>query len=185
MRIISGKYGGNRLKGPKGDKIRPTSDRVKEAIYSFLSTRFDFNAISVLDLFSGSGSLGIESLSRGAASLTLVEKSREGIRIIKQNLDKLNQNYNLFQGDVFRFIEHATQQNNSFNLILCDPPYDFHFHDKLLHKIANSLLLKPDGWLVYEHSSRLSLFPIDQLLIISQKKMGDTAVTFLKREKLN
>src|SRR3712207_4689268 len=102
MRVIAGRWGGRRLQAPPGDATRPTSDRVREALFSVLGTRVD--GAHVLDLFAGSGALGIEALSRGAAAATFVDSAPAAIRALKANLDALGADAEVRRADVRRFL---------------------------------------------------------------------------------
>ena len=132
MRIIAGKYGGRKLTAFKANHIRPTTDRVKEAIFNQL--QFDIEEANVLDLFSGTGSLTFEALSRGANSVTAVELNSKSIGIIKKNksLLEVGDELNLIQSDVLKFIKRNDQ---SFDIVLVDPP----FTKKMAHDVMLAL----------------------------------------------
>ena len=120
MRIIAGVWGGRRLRPLKGRHVRPTTDRVREAWMSALGSRLE--GASVLDLFAGSGALGLEALSRGAASVVAVEKARSAALVIEANANLLEagSEHTLIHGDVFRFLGDVP---DVFDLALADPPY--------------------------------------------------------------
>src|ERR671914_498164 len=121
MRVIAGRYGGRRLQAPSGEATRPTSDRVREALFSVLGDRLE--GARVLDLYAGTGALGIEALSRGAAEATFVDRSAEATRTITANLDKthLTDSARVVRGDVVRFLRGP---GDPVDLVFLDPPYD-------------------------------------------------------------
>lgn len=130
MRIIAGKYGGRRLVSFKASHIRPTTDRVKEAIFNQL--QFEIDGARVLDLFSGTGSLALEALSRGAEKVTAVEMSSKSVAIIKQNKKALSvgDELEIVTTDVLKYLKNATA---SFDIVLVDPPFTKKMaHDTML-----------------------------------------------------
>jgi 16S rRNA (guanine966-N2)-methyltransferase len=118
MRVVAGEYGGRRLAAPPARGTRPTADRVREALFSMLG---DVSGLRVLDLFAGSGALGIEALSRGAASVTFVESDARAAAVIRQNLDALGAEGEVKRRDAMVFL---AAQRGTFDLVLADPPYD-------------------------------------------------------------
>jgi 16S rRNA (guanine966-N2)-methyltransferase len=147
MRIVAGEHRGARIFAPKGTDTRPTSDRVREAAFNLIGP---VDGASVLDLFAGSGAMGLEALSRGAASAVFVENDREAVRTIERNLEKLRvKGARTVQRDVLQALgtDRAT-----YDLILCDPPYGYAEHDRLAPYLAR--VLAPEGLLVYETGSR-------------------------------
>src|SRR2546421_7391552 len=118
MRIIAGTHRGHRIAAPKGRDTRPTSDRVRENAFNLIGPVDDAD---VLDLFAGSGAMGLEALSRGAASATFVESDREACRTINANLDKLKLKATVLCQDAVRAV---AQERRAYDLVLCDPPYD-------------------------------------------------------------
>ncbi len=121
MRVIAGRWGGRRLQAPPGDATRPTSDRVREALFSVLGDRVD--GARVLDLFAGSGALGIEALSRGAASATFVDSAPAAIRSLTANLSALGADAEVRRADVRRFLGAASATGRHYDLVFLDPPY--------------------------------------------------------------
>jgi 16S rRNA (guanine966-N2)-methyltransferase len=147
MRIIAGSRKGARIFAPRGSDTRPTGDRVREAAFNLIGPVDD---ASVLDLFAGSGAMGLEALSRGAASAVFVESDREACRVIERNLDKLGlTGATVVCRDAFRALATST---GSYDLVLCDPPYGFADHERLASYLVDALA--PDGLLVYETSAR-------------------------------
>ena len=180
MRVIAGSAGGIRLAVPKRG-VRPTMDRVKAAIFSSLGDAVV--GARVLDLFAGSGALGIEALSRGASSVVFVEKDRESVDIIAANLTRTQLKGRVRQRDVFDFIRH-TSGVELFDIIFADPPYEKtdageHFTEKLLIGESLSQLLERDGIFVLEKRPAEALPEIDPWRVIRQKTYGATEVLFL------
>jgi 16S rRNA (guanine966-N2)-methyltransferase len=173
IRVCGGIYKSRRLECPvKG--VRPTTDKVKEAIFSTLSA--DIPGAYVLDLFAGSGSLGIEALSRGARQVTFVDKSAVCIRCIEKNLSTLGVRTDaaLIKSDVSSFVQHFS---GGFDLIFMDPPYNKGLASKSAPHVYN--LLKIGGILTIEHSP-------DEVIDISPWKTrtyGDTMITYILRSE--
>ncbi len=121
MRVISGAFGGRRLQVPRGDDTRPTSERVREALFSILGT--EVAGARVLDLFAGSGALGIEALSRGAASATFVDSAEAAVRCIRANLSVLSAPGEVSRSDVAAYLRTASGRGRHYDLVFLDPPY--------------------------------------------------------------
>jgi 16S rRNA (guanine966-N2)-methyltransferase len=145
VRIIAGSHRGHRIAAPKGRDTRPTSDRVRENAFNLIGPVDD---AEVLDLFAGSGAMGLEALSRGAGRATFVESDRDAARVITANLDKLGLHGTVLQQDVVRALQG---ERLHYDLVLCDPPYDY---DRTRLAPHLSKLLTADGLLVWETSSR-------------------------------
>jgi 16S rRNA (guanine966-N2)-methyltransferase len=147
VRIIAGEHRGARIFAPRGDATRPTSDRVREAAFNLIGP---VDGASVLDLFAGSGAMGLEALSRGAASAVFVESDRDACRTIQRNVEKLRvTGATVVQRDALQAL--ATDRR-TFDLILCDPPYGYSDLDRLSGYLVRALV--PDGLLVYETGAR-------------------------------
>ncbi len=152
MRIVSGKYKGRHFKPPKDFKARPTTDFAKENLFNILANYIDFQDKNVLDLFAGTGSIGIEFISRGASRVTSVENNYKHFQFLKKITQKLDiDNIRIIKKDVFRFLEHS---NEKFDLIFADPPYQLEGIDKLPDLIFNNNLIEEKGILIIEHSSQ-------------------------------
>jgi 16S rRNA (guanine966-N2)-methyltransferase len=180
MRVIAGTAGRLPLFVPKKG-VRPTMDRVKAAIFSSLGE--SVIGANVLDLFAGSGALGIEALSRGAASAVFVDEDRQAIAAIEKNLAKTNLIGRIRQEDVFSFLRRASGKEE-FQIIFADPPYDpmksgERFTDKLLANEALPQLLDAGGVFVLEKRPEEGLTEIQSWRVIRQKIYGMTEVLFL------
>ncbi len=180
MRVIAGSAGGLRLAAPKRG-VRPTMDRVKAAIFSSLGDTVI--GARVLDLFAGSGALGIEALSRGAASVLFVEGDRQSIAAIKENLAKVNLTGRIRQENVFDFLRRSAGMEN-FQIIFADPPYEQtksgeRYTEKLLSNEVLPQLLDSDGVFVLEKRPN-ELIPATNLWdVVRARKYGATEVLFL------
>ena len=180
MRIIAGLYKGRRLKSFKGNKIRPTTDRVREAIFSILAERLASSVVA--DFFGGTGALGIEALSRGAVHATFVDKDFDALSLIKANLELIDSlsGSSVIKGDVFRICEKLGREGKSFDIIFADPPYRTEFHEALVLLILQNRLLAANGVIVYETSPKFEFKEISDLFTeIKVKSYGDTKVWFL------
>jgi 16S rRNA (guanine966-N2)-methyltransferase len=169
MRVIAGQYGGRRLQAPPGDATRPTSDRVREALFSVLAARVD--GARVLDLFAGSGALGIEALSRGAGSAVFVERDAKAVAAIERNLAAVGVEETVVRQDVERFLARA---DGAFDLVFCDPPYDS--AARLAGPLAEHLpaLCAEDARIVTESDKRNPLVLPFPLLV--ERAYGDTRI---------
>jgi 16S rRNA (guanine966-N2)-methyltransferase len=184
MRIISGIAKGRRLAAPKSQAVRPTSDRVKESIFNILGG--EVKGKVVLDLFAGTGNLGIEALSRGARRALFVEKGRQALRLIQKNLSQLGmeQRSEILPRDVSRAIGVLKQRGEPFDLILMDPPYEKGLIQKTLLELYSHPIYHKDSILVVEHDRRE---PIPEVVegwtLFRQRKIGNTLISFLSPSK--
>jgi len=176
VRVISGYARGRRIIAPKGSKIRPTSDRVKEAIFNTISplvVQSDF-----LDLFAGTGNIGIEALSRGANSCTFVDKSPQAIKYIKNNLTNIGfeDRSTIIFGDSRKIITKLTQ---TYDIIFLDPPYGYDLVIPIMKKLK--LLLKEEGIIVVETENKIELpSHCDTFRLLKASRYGDTQVGYYK-----
>lgn len=153
MRIISGTLGGRRINPPANmPNTRPTTDIAKEGLFNILQNRMSFDGIAALDLFGGTGSISYELASRGAASLTIVERDKMMYDFIKKNIDVLKiENCQVLMMDVFQYIATCT---TGFNFIFAGPPYALQTIDALPKQVMDKQLLLPNGFFVLEHTPR-------------------------------
>ncbi len=177
LRIISGKYRSRKLKEVKSDKTRPTTDKNKESLFNSLGQYFNLG--QMLDLFSGSGSLGIEALSRGMGKVVFVEMGKDAYRIIKDNLSSLgiqSKSYELHKTDVFQYLQST---NSSFALIIADPPYALGRYGELMAIISSRQLLNDNGIIVME-SDKSEILPeaSGNIVKYKEKVLGNTKFTF-------
>jgi len=172
MRVIAGTHRGRRIAAPKGDSTRPTSDRVRENAFNLIGPVDDAD---VLDLFAGSGAMGIEALSRGASTAMFVELDRHACLVINANLDSLDFRGTVLQQDALRTV---TSERRTYDLILCDPPYGYD-HAKVTPHLAR--LLSGDGVLVYESSGREDPPEIPGLEQRTSRKYGSARLTLFDK----
>jgi len=179
MRVIAGTLGGRRLKAPPGRGTRPTSDRVREALFSMLA---DVEGARVLDLFAGSGALGIEALSRGAASAVFVERDARAAAVLRENLAALelgSQRAELRRGEALAALRTARKRGEHYDLVLIDPPYAdaAGLGEKLPALLAP--LLGPGARVVTESDRRAPLGL--GLPVATERRYGDTSITISVR----
>ncbi len=177
MRIISGIAKGHKLNSFKGSDIRPTSDRARESLFNILGQKL--NGSSFLDLFAGSGAVGIEALSRNAENVIFIENSAASIVLIKKNLEKcgfLKRQIKIIKKDVLLYLKSCRRQ---FDIIFIDPPYQTDLAEKSLHCLSKKNLLKPDGIIVLEHYYKKEMKDeIRGLQCVKTKKVGDAVFSF-------
>ena len=180
MRIISGRFKGHRLCSFSADFIRPMTDRVKTSVFDTLySASMDPAGKRVLDLFSGTGSLALEALSRGAKQVHLVDSNKKAIQIIKKNCQKLKifSGVDVYQKDVFRFL--SIYKGEKFELIFADPPFKHKWGKKILESFISSSVVGDGTILVLEVSSQEDLPEKNDLYhLVTKKKFGDKKVLF-------
>lgn len=154
MRIIAGDFKGRRLESPENNDIRPTTDKVKEALFSIISAHV-YDGVFV-DLFSGTGNLGLEALSRGAAKCYFGDNSRQSIGIIKRNIEycKAKDRAVVYAGDYLNTLDKI---NDKVDVFILDPPYEAGYYEKCFEKIRELDLLDEDGIIVAEHRFNLDL----------------------------
>jgi 16S rRNA (guanine966-N2)-methyltransferase len=172
MRVIAGQWGGRRLQAPAGAATRPTSDRVREALFSILGERVA--DARVLDLFAGSGALGIEALSRGAAEATFVDSSPAAVRAVRANLEALGAEAEVRRADAPVFLRGASGAGRHYDLVFLDPPY--RLAERLGRELSEALtaVLAPGGLAVSE-SDRRSVLDLD-LTPTDERRYGDTVI---------
>ncbi|MHB1419006.1 MAG: 16S rRNA (guanine(966)-N(2))-methyltransferase RsmD [Bacillota bacterium] len=179
MRVISGMAKGRRLAAPKGLNTRPTSDRVKEAVFNVLGERvIDSN---VLDLFAGTGSMGIEALSRGASHAAFVENSRVAWQVLQDNLEqtRLSGKASVYRQDVMIALTRLQALENKYDLIFVDPPYQRGWELPVLESLWQGLLVAPAGLVILESSSREEPpQAIGGLAALKCHIYGDTLITY-------
>lgn len=175
MRVVGGERKGHTLRAPKGMDTRPTSDKVREALFSILAGRFE--AEPVLDLYAGTGALGIEALSRGASQAVFVEQRREACRIIHQNLrsTRLEERGTVLCLPVARALARL---DNPFGLVLLDPPYALAGLHDILMVVGGARVLQDQTVVVFEHTPRFAVHERYARLVLERQRVyGDTAVS--------
>lgn len=180
MRIIGGLAKGRKLKAPKTFLVRPVSDKVKEAIFNILGP---LDNDVVLDLFAGSGSVGLEALSRGAGFALFIDSLALSSACIRGNIELcgFSDKARIMKGVLPSILNRLKKNNAPFDLVFIDPPYDKNLINKNLEALANNKLVDARSRIVIEHSPREKPF-CDGMLIVDQRQYGQTFVSFLKYE---
>jgi 16S rRNA (guanine966-N2)-methyltransferase len=184
MRITGGTLRSRAIRAPRGASTRPTSDRVRESLFGILESAGRVSGACVLDLYAGTGALGLEALSRGASRATLVESSREALAAARGNVASLGMQdrARVLAADVRDAIRRG-MGDGPFDLVLADPPWalvDSGEAVRLLEDLARSSLLSEDALVVLEHSARTPSPEIEGLVNDQSRRYGDTALTFYK-----
>ncbi|CAA0231790.1 putative methyltransferase [Tenacibaculum maritimum] len=179
MRIISGKYKGRRLTAPKNLPVRPTTDMAKESLFNILNNLYYFDAISVMDLFSGTGNISFEFASRGSKEIYAVDQHFACIKFIQSIAENLNFDIHTYKSDVYKFLEKTPLKTD---VIFADPPYDFEKEEflKIVNTVFERNLLNDDGLLIVEHSkyTDLSSHPKHSY----DKRYGGNVFSFFEKE---
>lgn len=168
MRVVSGTLGGRQLRGPEGKDARPTMDKVRAAIFNSLASMDVVDQATVVDLFAGTGAFGIEALSRGAKAVDMVEKSNKNAALIRENLEAMKVQAQVYVQDVLTFV----QRDHAYDIAFVDPPYAFEDWNTLLGFLRADLVVC---------ESNRPVEPDDQWTVIRQKRYGGTHVTMLQK----
>lgn len=178
MRVIAGNVKGRKLKAPEGAATRPTSENVKEAVFNII--QFQVENKSFLDLFAGSGQIGIEALSRGASEAVFVEDNKKAADVIKANIEKCGFRAELFRESAFRFL----LRRRSFDIIYLDPPFQTDFLEKSIEIIGNLDILNENGIIICESPQNMNIrFDEQKYTFALQKKYGSKKISILKNIK--
>ena len=179
MRIISGKYRGKKLKEFDIASTRPTQDRVKESIFNLI--QFDVVGSQVLDLFSGTGALGIECISRGAEFVYLVDKNKQAINLINSNLKGVEGNYSVQNMDFMEFL--TTHLNLKFDIVLLDPPFATNYAQEAIQYITENNMLNQAGIIIFETSENKNFELNKQGYSVKKYKYGTVAVYKIEKNE--
>ncbi len=183
MRIIAGRSKGRTLESIKGRNTRPTSDKVKGAIFNIIQGRIPDSL--VLDLFAGTGNLGLEALSRGARKAIFIDKDINAIRIIKKNCYNLGykEQVEIYRNDAARGLTELSKRDILFDIVFMDPPYSKGYEEALLQLINEANILHNDGIVIIEHDSKTTVPDrIAGLYRYDFRKYGGTGVSFYRKE---
>ena len=184
MRIISGKFKGKKIFLPEDELTRPLRDMVKESIFNILkhSNKFDISIENsyVLDLFSGSGSFGLEALSRGANNITFIENHIPAYQLLNKNIKNLNcqKNCNIFNQNCFDYLENNTNEKNKFDIIFLDPPFREKKINELLDNILKKKILKKKGIIIIHRHKKDNIELTDKFNNLEQRLYGISKITF-------
>lgn len=179
MRVITGAAKGRRLLTPKSKRIRPALDQVKESVFNIL---FDVRDQSVLDLYAGTGSMGIEALSRGAAHATFVDDFISAIALIRKNLERcgFRDRASVIKSPVRAAIRRLSKSGKTFDIIFVDPPYLKNCVNPTLEALAQSSVIAPSSIIIVEHHPKEPIEEMEGLKITDSRRYGQTIVSFLK-----
>jgi 16S rRNA (guanine966-N2)-methyltransferase len=181
VRVVGGSSRGRRLAAPVPDAVRPTSDRVRESIFDILASSVDLDGMKVADLFAGTGALGIEALSRGAGSVTFVERDPDAAKAIRANLKHTGlelADATIVRRDVLDFLSAAPAREPAFDLVLCDPPYSFERWSELMDVLPACLC-------VLESGTELDIGDHweDRWMVLRTRRYGSTLVTVVRAKE--
>mgnify|MGYP001947353973 CR=1 FL=1 len=187
MRIIAGKWKGHPVKAVPSNKTRPTGDKIREAIFQMIGPYFEGG--NCLDLFAGSGALGLEALSRGMEKAILVDIQKNAVETIHHNINRLHAEEitEVYRNDAFRALKALRKRELKFDLIFLDPPYHKVSYEKLLEAVVSSDIIKQDTYIVCEHDAENNLtFSTDDISMIRREIYNKTtAITIFKKESMN
>lgn len=178
MRVISGKYRGKRLNSPINDDVRPTADKVKESIFNVI--QFDLEGSRFLDLFAGSGSMGIEALSRNAKEVLFADNSRESVRLTESNLKGIDGKYRVICRD---YRDALYSADGKWDFIFVDPPYKTDYIEEICGIVKERDLLADGGYIIYEHSQDKTCVLPEGYCIAKQKKFGIVTVDYIAKSR--
>lgn len=181
MRIITGRARGLQLTTPKNMDVRPTADRVKESVFNIIGSKII--GARVLDLFAGTGNLGLESWSRGAEAITFIDESKESLRLVESNIAKCRAQADcmVIKGNAVNVIDRLYRQGQRFDFAFCDPPYNKGWLDKIVAALKAAPLFKEGGYLIVERAchEEITLLPQEYELVRSEK-YGETLIDFIR-----
>ena len=186
MRVIAGSAKGRRLGAGRGLAVRPTADKVKGALFNIIASRFTIESAHVLDLFAGSGALGIEALSRGAASVTFVEQSATSARVLRENIQRcgFSDRARVLQLPVQRALAQLARAGTRFDGVFADPPYGQGLVDRTLADLAARGVPQPGGWVVIEHHvDEAPQAAYDTLRLTQARRYGKTGLALFVAEE--
>ncbi len=179
MRVIAGTHRGRRLNAPRTDDLRPTSDRVREALFSILGNRLTNSRF--LDLYAGTGAVGIEAVSRGAAHVTSVESDKAALKLLQQNVRicQIGDELSMRAQAVEEFLRNPTRWNGPYDIVFADPPYsNAQEFSSLLSEPRTDQLFSADSWLMIEHATRTTLsMSLGSRQFLRRYRYGDTTLS--------
>ena len=185
MKIISGKYKGLKLKEFPGKDIRPTSSKTREAIFDILGEAIIDTYF--LDLFAGTGAIGIEALSRGVKGVTFVEKNGKAVKIIRENMAKIDtlQNINILKKDCYSALKFLQKKQQKYDIIFLDPPYHYGFISNVLNLIDQGSLYRENALVIIQHDKHEEPdCTLKNLSFLKKKKYGKTLLTLFSNKKV-
>lgn len=184
MRIVGGELRGRAIAAPRGNSIRPTTDRTREAVFNMIEHRFaeHLHGARVLDLFAGTGALGLEALSRGAAHCLFVDESAEARGLIRTNVETfaLTGRSKIFRRDATGLGEIGTMQ--PFQLLFADPPYGKRLGERALQSALDGGFLRPGALCIVEESAAAPFTPGDGFILLHEREYGGSVIRFMRLE---
>ena len=178
MRIIGGTHGGRILKPPKTFRARPTTDIAREGLFNILNNHFDFEGLSVLDFFAGTGSIGMEFASRGASAVTMVEMNFHHYSFINRTLQELHMDHGkVIRADFFKIVHKL---KGEYDIVFADPPYDLKEFIRVPELILGAKIIKPGGWFILEHSGAHDFSSMGRFFDL--RKYGSVHFSFFRCE---
>jgi len=183
MRIIAGKFKGRQISAVKGDNTRPTTDKIKENVFNIIGQFFEGGR--VLDLFAGSGNLGIEALSRGMDHAIFVDMNLNAIRVIKENISnlQLQEKTEVYRNDAFKALSVLAKKNAKFDMIFLDPPYGKISITELLAIVIENDLLNEDGLIICEYGEGMEIqYDVSYLKEVRREVYGTIEILILEKE---
>lgn len=181
MRIIAGKYRGRRLRAPHGRSIRPTSDRLREAIFNIIGP--DIDGHNIVDIFAGTGAMGIEALSRGAGHAVFIDKQPLALACVRTNVEPLGapDQWDIIRWDAGSNLRCLADRGLRFSYAFVDPPYNKHLVTRALENLIASEVMRTGSLIVVEHHKQEEIEPMDKRMSLwDQRRYGKTLVTFLR-----
>jgi len=182
MRIVSGKFRGTNIMSPENNFVRPTTDKVREALFNILTPVIEGAAF--LDLFGGAGGVGIEALSRGAESVTFVDSNRASYKLIQANLQKVRADATVLYADYLVALKRLAAEGARFDIIFIDPPYATNYAEKAVDFIAKNDLLREGGVVIVEHDGE-HVPKVSAMTLTDTRKYGYCRLNFYKKEIAN
>lgn len=182
MRVVAGRYRGKNLLSPKDDRVRPTTTRIKETLFNVIQG-YTRDAV-VLDLFAGSGALGIECISRDASEVTFVDNNKDSLMLVKQNLEGIKGNFKVIGADYMSALRSASAYGKQFDIIFLDPPYATEYGEMAITTIIALNLLKDDGIIIFEHGSEKVYTLDDKRFKQRTKNMGTITAEFITKKSI-
>ena len=180
MKIVSGQFGGRKLFVPKNNNIRPTSDKIRGAVFNMLQSRGALDGAHVLDAFCGTGALGLEALSRGADSCVFMDKARDSLSLAQDNAEMLGVEADFLLRDATK-ISARTEAARPYDLIFLDPPYAKGLASTALQGLLDGGWIAPEGWIVCETERAFTYSGVEECEMENEKIYGDTKITLLRR----
>jgi len=184
IRIIAGEYRGRKLKVPQGMDIRPSSEQLREGLFNMLSTLADFENMIFLDLYAGTGALGLEALSRGAKKVIFIEASRKNMTVLKQNIESISpeQNrFNLTQDNSVHWISGFTDPGHPC-VVFLDPPFSGNEYELILNKLTVLPSIRAGSLLVVESNLARKIHFSEALLLLKHRRYGSVTLDILRKQ---